>query len=292
MPSVAPDSQSLYLGPEAQVAIMATPATANVVTSFPPNPLTTSFARPSDCTGVYQSDFLAMVDLASTCLPHGFKTNSDSYFSPGIACPSGYVSACHDNTGVASLTTVTCCPTLNHDVTLSCVTTSTLTSVWSTLFCTWIAPPESRGTFLDVTLSGDGITRTVQQDFRSPGGLNAFGVRMVHRRTDLHHASASATSLPSSTGANPRSGASQSPSPGLATGTKVAVGVVVPVVVLALLAGALIWWWRRRKLTRASSGYSYEKTGQGHTELHGDNIQEMMAATAAPVELPATGRQI
>ncbi|KAM4057238.1 transmembrane alpha-helix domain-containing protein [Hirsutella rhossiliensis] len=267
---------------------MATPATAVAVTSFPSNPLTTPFARPSDCTGIYQSSFLAMVDLASTCLPRSFKTDSDAYFSPGIACPSGYLSACHDNTGVASLTTVTCCPTLNNAVTLSCVTTSTLTNVWSTLFCTWIAP-ESQATSLAVTLIEDGVTRTVRQGFRSPGGLNAFGVRMVHQRTDVDQSRASPTSSPSSTDTN--SASDGTPSPGLSTGAKVAIGVAIPVVVLALLAGALVWWRRRRQLAPAGSGYRYEKTGQAHSELHGENVQEMMGNAVAPVELPATGRQ-
>ncbi|POR32809.1 Uncharacterized protein TPAR_06999 [Tolypocladium paradoxum] len=270
-----------------------TASSAPATTSFALNPLTTTFSRPQDCTGVYQSLGLAMMDVQTTCLPDGFKSQSESYFSPGLVCPSGYVSACHDNTGVASQTTVTCCPTLKSDVTLSCVTTSTLKSVWSTLFCTWIAP--SQKTSLPVTVSGNGVTSTEMRELRSPAGLNAFGVRMVYQKTDLE-----ATTKTGSTkrpDAGPTSSAGPRPSPsassGLSTGAKVAIGVVVPLVVLAILAGVLLWWWRRRRRQRAPGGplYKYEKTGpQPHAELHGEHVQEMVGSTV-PVELPATGPQ-
>lgn len=258
------------------------------ITSFPRNPLTTTFSRPAECTGIYMSLFLNMVDLQSTCLPDGLSTQSDAYFSPGIACPSGYVSACHDNTGVASQTTVTCCPTLDSDVTLSCVDTRTLRSVWSTLFCTWIAP---RTTSLPVTLVNNGITSTRSIQFKSPGGLNAFGVRMVYQKTDLDEATATATGS-RSTGrtSDPSESAAQNPPPevgaGLSIGATIAIGVVVPVVVLAVLAGLLAWFCRRRRRQRTTSPYKYEPQTQQTAELHGDYVHEVEGSAVDAVELP------
>ncbi|PFH63210.1 hypothetical protein XA68_16649 [Ophiocordyceps unilateralis] len=261
------------------------------VTSFAHNPLTTAFSRPIDCHGIYMSQFLAMMDQTSTCLPRSLHTESDSYFSPGISCPSGYVTACHDNTGVASLTTITCCPTFNRDVTLSCVTTSTLRSVWSTLFCTWIAPG-GRGTSLPVTLSDNGVTSTVERTFRSPGGLNAFGIRMVHQQTDVgaHHAHP-----PSSTPSSDADTSSATSSfDGLSTGAKIAIGVTVPVVILLLLLLAATLLRRRRR--RRSREPSAAATTPHHEkyptqELHGENVQEMMGSTADVAELPASTRR-
>lgn len=278
-----------------------TASSAPAITSFALNPLMTAFSRPADCTGLYQSSFLTMMDPQATCMPDGFKSQSEAYFSPGLVCPSGYASACHDNTGVASLTTVTCCPTLNSDVSLSCVTASTLKSVWATLFCTWIGPA-SQKTSLPLTLSGNGVTSTVMRDFKSPGGINAFGVRMVYQRTDLETTARQTGSTnpnpdpTASAGPEPTSGSPPSdPDSGLSTGAKVAIGVAVPLVVLAILAGALLWWRRRRRQSALGGPlYKYEKAApqpQPHAELHGEHVQEMMGSTAEPVELPATGPQ-
>ena len=274
---------------------MATEKDAAVVTSFAANPLTTTFSRPDDCNGIYRSGFLSIVDGSSTCLPSGFK--NDAYFSPGLVCPAGYVSACHDHTGVASITTVTCCPALaDLSITMGCVTTSTLKGTFSTLFCTWIAPPKSAPAHLPITLSGNGVTSTVKAAFASPGGLNAFGVRMVYEASDLATAaSADSTSADSTSEAvqsasttihvlgSATSGASQpdtqpgstasikSSSGGLSTGAKVAIGVVVPVVVLAVLAGILFWLWRKRR--------------RGNDEKAAA-AAELPSSTTRPVELP------
>ncbi|RDA92034.1 hypothetical protein CP533_0966 [Ophiocordyceps camponoti-saundersi (nom. inval.)] len=264
------------------------PTPASAVSSFSHNPLTTAFSRPNDCQGIYQSHFLAMIDLTTTCLPSHLQTQSESYYSPGISCPKGYVTACHDNKGVASVTTVTCCPTLNRDVTLSCVTTSTLKSVWSTLFCTWIAPG-GRGTSLPLTLSDNGVTSTVQHLFRSPGGLNAFGIRMVYQKTDVgvghgHHLASTTTT----TAASDETDAASS-SDGLSTGSKVAIGIAVPVLIILLLLSAVMLLWRRRRRHRTQEpdpSRSHEK--RSTQELHGENVQEMMGSTADVAELPAT----
>ncbi|PON29908.1 hypothetical protein TGAM01_v201274 [Trichoderma gamsii] len=274
-----------------------------VVTSFPFNPLTTTFSRPSDCDGVFVSGFLSGIDFPKSCLPKGFHTDQTSYFSPGLACPSGYYSACHDNIGASRITTVTCCPTLASDISLSCVTTSTLESVWSTLFCTWIAP-DGDGTTLSMTVSDNGITSTVAGDFTAPGGLNAYGIRMVYQKSDTESTtmtrtttrSTAATTGTKSAGAKNTSGldSGDSSSGGLSTGAKAAIGVVIPVVVLGLLAG-LFFWWRKRKQ------YNKVVSSSTPTELHGQDAapptelaqysglmnKPKAPADAPPEELPA-----
>ncbi|KAL7920923.1 hypothetical protein ACQKWADRAFT_137235 [Trichoderma austrokoningii] len=253
-----------------------------VVTSFPFNPLTTTFSRPDDCDGIYVSGFLSGIDFSKSCLPKGFHTDQTSYFSPGLACPTGYYSACHDNIGASRITTVTCCPTLATDISLSCVTTSTLQSVWSTLFCTWIAPGGD-GTTLSLTVSDNGITSTVPGVFTSPGGLNAFGIRMVYQKTDTESTTMTRTTTTTrataTTGTRPggakNTGGSKSgdsSSGGLSTGAKAAIGVVVPVVVLGLLAGLFFWWRKRQQYNKVQASSSTP------TELHGQGV--------GPTELP------
>lgn len=253
-----------------------------VVTSFPFNPLTTTFTRPAECDGIFASSFLSGIDFSTSCLPKGFHTDETAYFSPGLVCPTGYYSACHDNIGAKSITTVTCCPTFGPDVSLSCVTASTLRSVWSTLFCTWIAPG-GPGTTLPLTVSNNGITSTVQGSFTAPGGLNAFGIRMVYQKTDTQTttmatrttATTTATTgtkrgAPTKTnGADP----GNSSSGGLSTGAKAAIGVVVPIVVLGLLVGLFFWWRKRRQYKRV------QVQSNPPTELHGQE-------RSPPSELP------
>ncbi|KAL7934966.1 hypothetical protein V8C35DRAFT_23533 [Trichoderma chlorosporum] len=224
-----------------------------VVTSFPFNPLTTTFTRPADCDGIYASSYLSGIDFSRSCLPKGFHTDETSYFSPGLVCPSGYYSACHDNIGAKSITTVTCCPTFGTDLSLSCVTASTLVSVWSTLFCTWIA---GETTSLPMTVSDNGITSTETRTFSDVEGLNAFGIRMVYQKTDTESTTMATTTSNASTSETRSSGPAQSTgsdaggsSGGLSSGAKTAigVGVAVPIVVVGLALGLFFWWWRRRK---------------------------------------------
>lgn len=95
-------------------------ATPLVISSFPFNPLTTTFtATDPYCSGIYQSNIL-VIDHQPPCYPSGYPTSDTSFFySPGIACPSGYWTACHDNSGVKSISTVICCP-VRGDITMSC----------------------------------------------------------------------------------------------------------------------------------------------------------------------------
>ena len=221
-----------------------------------------------------------MMDVSTTCMPAGFQSAPTSYFSPGLICPVGYVSACHDSTGIASVTTVTCCPAYDTEITLGCVDTDTLRGVWSTLFCTWLPP--GNVTSLAITRTISGVTTTVTAGFTRSlrQGLNAFGVRMVYQTSDL----VSPTAGPVAD-ANPDAEAGGAP--GLSRGGMVAVVVVVPVVVLAV-AALLAFFWRRaqRRRSRRSDVAGHPPDGHQHPkpELTGTPIQP-------PVEMAHSGRQ-
>lgn len=255
-----------------------------ILSSFPTNPLTTTFTpTATTCSGAYASGGVYVFDAdTSDCLPSSFPTASTDYFSPGLACPAGYVTACHDNNGVSSITTVTCCP-YRGDITLGCVTPSTLSDVWSTLFCTWIAPES--GTVVSVTLSGDGTTSTVAETMASPAGLNALGVRMVYEASDLETSSTSTTTtskagaekttsngasvtdgLASSTavadsGASSNNGVTGTSS-GLSTGTTVAIAVVLSVVGIIAVTVAFLWMRRRKQHQQVYDSVEANSPGQ------------------------------
>ncbi|KAK4147569.1 uncharacterized protein C8A04DRAFT_24828 [Dichotomopilus funicola] len=245
-----------------------------LITSFPSIPLTTTFTPPDgDCGGIYlpETPRIYVVDDKPSCLPPRFSTSDASfYYSPGIACPSGYWTACHDTAGVSTITTVTCCPTIGSDISLSCVPSpQILSDMWETLYCTWIAP-SGDGTQIPVTFSDNGgRTSTVLQSVASPGGVNAYGVRMVHEASDLSKStttSATTTSEPTtSTGAGgagrttnsaatdtaavpaTTDGATTSGGGGLSTGAIAAIAAVVPLVVIGAAVLGFFAWKRKRK---------------------------------------------
>ncbi|KAF3807409.1 hypothetical protein GCG54_00008867 [Colletotrichum gloeosporioides] len=214
-----------------------------VVTSFPFNPLTTQFVAPTYCSGIYNGA-VYMVDPQENCLPTSHSKDETAYYSPGYVCPEGYMTARVDNKGVHSITTVTCCP-YRSDIILSAVDPATLSGQWIGLFCTWIAP---EGTRIDIVHTADTSTWIEQEYVTSPGGVNAFGVRMVYQSTDVASATVTATVSPTSTGNV--TAPQETSSPGLSTGASIAIAAVVPVVVLGLIAGALFWWWRKRQASK------------------------------------------
>lgn len=245
--------------------------TSPILSTFPANPLTTTFtAAASSCSGFYSSNGVFVVDPDTACLPSGFASASTDYFSPGLACPAGYVTACHDNAGVASVTTVTCCP-YRGDITLGCVTPSTLSDEWATLFCTWIAPADS-ATTVSLTLSADGTTSTAAVSLSSPGGLNALGVRMVYQSSDLAAtATATASGSSSNTGAAATTSGvstgsgSGSSGGGLSTGATVGIAVALSVAGIAAITGAFLLMRKRR---RARPAYGAVGTGSPDPKHH------------------------
>lgn len=261
------------------------------MSSFSSNPLTTTFTRDEECSGIHRSGFVSGVDIQTSCLPSGFDPEPTAFFSPGLECPAGYVNACHDHTGVESITTVTCCPKV-EDITLSCVTASTLKDEFTNLFCTWIAPKEI--TRMPITLSENGVTSTDTVTYKSPDGLNAYGVRMVYQSSDLDPAKETDPADADQPTGNPDDDGGDDG--GLSTGGKIAVGVVVPVVVIAFAAAAFLFWRRLRnkKALGGAAGVA------GSTELPGEESkpaavwgghqpmppQEMPINPITPVELP------
>ncbi|KAN0095250.1 hypothetical protein V8E51_015961 [Hyaloscypha variabilis] len=217
-------------------ATASTSASQPVITSFPVIPLTTTFTPPADCSGFYEPSFtVGVVDPYTTCLPSGFVLGTTNYFSPGLICPVGYSTACHDTAGVSSITTVNCCP-VRGDVSMSCGDFRNLdhtNSFWGTFFCTWYC---SASTSLLMTLSSSsGVTSTVEVAYTPGMGLNAYGVRMVYESTDVSTTGASTTATQSSTSSSSGpTGGSSSGSGGTSGGT-IAAAVVVPVVVLLAL---------------------------------------------------------
>jgi hypothetical protein len=84
------------------------------VSSFPRLPLTTTFAPPRpDCTGIHSLPatsgyWWAVYGTQASCLPSDYTADPGNFFySPGVACPSGYQTACYDSAGFSSITTVT-----------------------------------------------------------------------------------------------------------------------------------------------------------------------------------------
>lgn len=273
-----------------------------VITSFPVVPLTTTFEPPADCSGFYApSDGVFMVDPMTSCLPSGLNLAPTAYFSPGVICPSGYISACHDTKGVSTITTVTCCP-VRGQVSLSCIDTTSLAGVFSTLFCSWIAPSTIS---IPVTLSSNGgTTSTSLVTFASPAGFNAYGVRMVYESSDLAALSTSSTPKTNSASTTPSTSSTTSPttsataSPtGSASKTSagtIAAAVVVPLLVLALLGGLYFWWRRQRK--RKTEYTSHElssappKWYSASSELPPTEVKRNeMSDFREPAELPANG---
>ncbi|KAI3394997.1 hypothetical protein diail_1886 [Diaporthe ilicicola] len=269
-----------------------------IQSSFPLDALTTTFTPPASCSGVYSSAGVAVIDVDLACLPQGFTSLSTNYFSPGIACPAGYVTACNDNAGVSSITTVTCCP-YRGDITLGCVTPSTLSNVWETLFCTWIAP--ASGTTVSITQSEDGTTSTAAVSMESPGGINALGVRMVYQSSDLTTAAGETTTTTSggvtSTGAaGGDNSSSSSSSDGLSTGVTIAVAVIVPVVAIAVAAG-LFFWMRKQKQARqaqqpgeGAAGMPYDYSKGGYSDVApGGGYYDPSKSPAPPSEVSGVG---
>lgn len=279
------------------------------ITSFPRVPLTTTFTpTPTDCSGIYIPTQLAifLIHDQTTCLPGGFTTAESSFFSPGIACPSGYWSACHDNTGVPSITTVTCCPTFGSDISLSCLNPATLAGPWRSLFCTWTAGAKAK--VIGVTDSAGGRTSTTSQTLTGGQGINAYGVRMVYQSSDIISpiTTGSGEIQSSQNPASSSSPALASGSTGLSTGATVAIAVAIPLAVLALAAG---FFFLRRRAARQQrqddtaptiSGealppkpqtYFYSGPpgypGQPRSELATSTQSVEMSANQLAVELPA-----
>ncbi|KAJ8609859.1 hypothetical protein MRB53_038898 [Persea americana] len=184
----------------------STSVTATVVSSFPSNPLTTTFSRPADCNGIYLSVHVTT------------------------------------RGGVSSVTTVTCCPTYNNDI-----------SLW---------------------LCIDGNIEECLVYFNSVHGLRPEGSTDIHtsdverERNNKHsndqhkikrhcqcYCQCFKHSLQHST-SSPTTSASDSSTSGLSTGAKIGLGVAIPLVVIAIIAALFFWWRSKRKQKHAHAPVS------------------------------------
>ena len=264
-------------------------------------PLTTTFTRPAGCEGIYKPEpnRLFMIDDQPACLPPGFAVDQNIFFSPGIACPSGYRTACMDTSGEDSQTTVTCCPVYGPGTTLSChQSPETVGERWESLFCTWRATRS--GAVLTWTESGLGTDTTT---LKSPGGVNAYGIRMLFESTDLDAVPGSTTTStesgskesdsagptpseqdststeptntdPASAGASGgddgndsnNDSASTSTNGGLSQGSTIAIAVVIPVLAVLAALGFFLWWRSRRAL-----GARGQEVSQEPMSIHPDS---------------------
>ena len=228
------------------------------ITSFARNPVPTDYKPGPDCSGISVSQGVLMMDGARTCLPRNFNVDTRAFYSPGVQCPTGYTAppgCSRTDRAAASITTVTCCP-VRGDVALSCVADDkTLAGPFATLFCTWIAGP--RTVLLVTSTDTAGAVQTSAATLEGGDGVNAFGIRMVYQSTDL--AALRTTSATTTTATTPASGTDAAGAPtqtadaktGLSTGAIVAIGVVIPLVLCAILGIALFFWCRKRRARRA-----------------------------------------
>ncbi|KAK4451423.1 phosphoinositide 3-kinase regulatory subunit 5 [Podospora aff. communis PSN243] len=265
------------------------------ITTFPTIPLTTTFtARDPVCSDIHVDNIniLHIDDQTASCLPTGFNPAPTAFFSPGIACPSGYWTACIDSRGVSSITTVTCCPTRGTSISMSCVPDpESLSGPWVNQYCTWTAG--NARIPLEVVQIKDGGSSKMVKTLSGVDGINALGVRMVYQATDM-----TATGTPASTSGPSQTGAAQGgisnlpnaeSGPGLSIGATVAIGVIVPVVVIGALVGFFLLWRKRR---REAYGATTEAEVHDSQESQESQVENKVYYSGAPHELSVSGQAL
>jgi len=137
------------------------------------------------------------------------------------------------------------------DLTLSCVPNDrSLSLAWKDKFCTWSAGDKK--TVLLVTTERSGTTSTRAVTMTGKAGVNAYGLRMVYQESDLPKSTTAGETSATRTGeagAATETGGDDSAGSGggLSTGAKAAIGVVIPLVAIAILVGAFFFIRRRRR---------------------------------------------
>ncbi|KAF4965933.1 hypothetical protein FSARC_6320 [Fusarium sarcochroum] len=258
-------------------------------------PFPTKYSPGRDCAAVTSNSVIG-IDFATSCLPDDFDPAPSAYYSPGIACPSGYSAqkSCTRSSGSGDKTTVTCCPQ-RSDIDMWCVEDpGTLSGVWESLFCTWSAGNQEKVVLITTDINGTDSATTVTMS--GAEGINAFGLRMVYEPTDIPNTDASTTDASTSGATNEPAQTSFEDGgngAGISTGGIIAIAVVIPVVIIAALIGAFIWWRRRKH--RSTPGILAEYTdapkelppSQGVNELYGSQAaQELPAISTFVSELP------
>lgn len=296
-------------------------------------PLTTTFtpapACLSDIHWASQSAWYVLGEYNTNCMPHSSGVSLpnptlSSFYSPALYCPSGYSVACSSEVG--SETRAVCCPRLDNVPLLSqtsftCYTDPPAWGAWSSYGCAAaMGTLVSEGPITIVATDAAGTTTTTTSLTNVNEGLNAFSVQIRWQASDLVAPKATTSSIIStsvlstaSTGSTVGSAVSstaarstatsgsssndaqaeQSSSGGLSTGAIIAIGVIIPIVVIiALVAGFFLW--RRRRQARSGTRPLSSPPGTPIAPLQAmSNPKYEMPATAAyyPQEMADTSQK-
>ncbi|KAL4917371.1 hypothetical protein BDW62DRAFT_201804 [Aspergillus aurantiobrunneus] len=199
---------------------MATPTS-----TAPPVPLTTTFVPPYECLNDFwilksawtgTNSFWANLgpDDPEACLPSGWAT--ETYFSPGIACPSGPSSW-----------------------TFSPRTSGGDWQSWHSIeVCVY--DPTSDISFAQTNTNDDSASKEIAPGSMTAGqpGFNAYGVELHWKASDR------TTAAPTPT---PTEGSPDEASSGLSTGGKAGVGVGAAVGGILVILALGFFIWRGRK---------------------------------------------
>lgn len=285
--------------------------------------LTSSMLQAQTCIGGVEAAL--QIQDATSCWPPAASFSPTptppfygwGFYSPGLVCPSGYVSACTATAGGSSgwnmeyamqsgETAVGCCPSgytcgsYNHAQT--CISVAQSGGSIPVVTC---SNGYSQGySYLTIpateTVSGmsSSSSRVGEYDLSSFVVYNPM-VEIRWQSTDRSEpiaeqtASSKKTHTPSRTGSNTPSKSTlvSSQSAGLSTGTKAAIGVVVPVAVIAVLGG-IFFFWRRKIRKLKSSEWPNPPTNSNDQGLDGSNQNEHRPAEMRANERPDGDRGV
>ncbi|KAI9172329.1 hypothetical protein HJFPF1_01829 [Paramyrothecium foliicola] len=255
------------------------------ITAFA-GPFPTEWVSPPQCTS-FVSEAVIVLDAASSCLPKDFDTDTAVYYSPGTACPSGYTAQDYCSKSNDATTTVTCCPVRESMTMWCVEDANALRPPWVDYQCTWsagntvtevVVTSSSRHETYSatITMSGaDGVNAYgIRMVYEASDISKSTSTSSPSRKSVQSTATSSASSSSESdvvfqlaepsadtssnspgesttnSSSNPAAATSDSGSAsngGLSTGAIAAIGVVVPLSVIAILVGAFLLFRRRRK---------------------------------------------
>ncbi|KAM3067644.1 hypothetical protein ACMFMG_000042 [Clarireedia jacksonii] len=260
----------------------------NVISAFNRGPLLTTYTPPTSCVSTYTFGTVmyfghnveSYIDPA--CYPSSTTEYGNGqaawyvyYYSPGV-CPEGYATATtftsswgRSNTllAIGSDTTVAlCCPSKFSYASDGHACVSTFSSITSKL--TYINPQLNAINQWVSTSASPPLITTASGD---PYHIYGDGIPIMWQESDLKAFAEAATATPSTattistslSAGLPAQTASTTAStnttttlpkptsaPTLSTGAKIAIGLVVPGIVIAVVAAVAIWFIRKRKRGR------------------------------------------
>lgn len=261
-----------------------------------PTPLTTVFTPPAACFAQLYWSYDGALQLGggTECLPSGPAPTRSASFSPGLYCPESWTVACSSEVvlGAVTETRATCCPRADgiESFSFSSFTCNTVDpadpssgkSYYSTLGCTMALGTMAEQGYVSVVATG-GAPYTTTVSFATDGGVNAYSVQIAWQASDLIAAktpSASRSNTTSASSTNNSNGPSETSSlygtdtgnssSGLSRSAKIAIGVTVPIVTLALFVALVL-------LSRYTMAKSRTKHAAERAEVTDTSIAAFMA---------------